>query len=162
MKYLTFLILLTLMISSTLFAEENIKLGCRVAGTESLNGKSYLDEKKINEDITVEVLFIPNEKSNVSSRPKMIISVDGESFRRFVINYTKDNVIKVIDNSDKNTWDILNILKEKTYSGNVMISIDRNSGSIRAKSYIELESGALQTIYLNGSCDKVNTQKRKF
>lgn len=155
-----FIILLYLIISNTLLAEENIKLGCKVTGTESLIGKSYSDEKKINENITVEVLFMPNAISNISLRPKTIISVDSESFNRFVINYTQDSVIKVIDNSDKNNWAITNILKEN--SGSVTIAIDRNVGSIRAKSYIELNSGALHIIDISGSCDKINTQKRKF
>jgi hypothetical protein len=43
-----------------------------------------------------------------------------------------------------------------------MIALDRNTGSIRAKSYMELKSGALQTIYISGSCEKINLQKRKF
>ena len=147
--------------SNFLYADETIKLSCNVSGIETANSSSLADKKNIDGSISAEVLIYSNLKSSDQRRPLTIINLEGQPFSGLVTNEVKGSIKKVYDLSDKNVWDMANVDQTDSYNGHTIIKIDRNTGSITAKKMYESE-GILYKISVFGSCEKINSVKRKF
>ena len=72
---------------------------------------------------------------------------------------TLDPDLKIINYSDENKWDLTN---EKTFISNTRIMIDRNTGRIYYLRYFKAPSGNELRSEGNGTCQKIDSDKKLF
>ena len=141
------LILILLFTSNILYAGQ-IKLSCDINLTISYSSGNE-ENKKIRE------IYEIDESSNGIT----IIPVSNTGLSPSVSTYrTGDSV----NNSDENKWDIKN---KSTIQGNshiTSVTIDRNSGQIFTSHEMIKKDNKTTTFIGIGSCEKVDTSKKKF
>jgi hypothetical protein len=96
----------------------------------------------------------------INDKKTKTIFVDAEkSLFSITTNSMSGAVYDILDDSDKNSWEIST--KSKTKSDGVerekSIKIDRNTGMLMASIHTD---GII--VYLNGNCERVNMNSRKF
>jgi hypothetical protein len=141
-------------------AEELIKLKCKIKGTEfsAMEAKDKRENqpliRSLNEVVSVEVKIYDN-KSNISGNNTIMISVSSINFSIIpVVNFLDDSVKEVADNSGSNKWSIKIKFNDTKLVATSFISIDRNTGLIKAFTQSKDESGFFYDVKIQGSCDK--------
>jgi len=145
------LLILVLLFTSNLLYAVEIKLSCDVNITLSYPSGSG-ENRKIHE------IYQIRETSSGTS----IIPNSNTGLLPFVATFGAEN-INVIDNSDQNKWDIWNTRNINGNSYILSVIIDRNSGQIFTSTLILSKNNKGSTLFEGiGSCQKVDTSKKKF
>jgi hypothetical protein len=141
------LIVVLLFTSNILFAGQ-IKLSCDINLTITYSSGNE-ENKKIREVYEI-------DESPIGTT---IIPISNTGFSPSVSTYRTSNSV---NNSDENKWDIKN---NHTIQGNshiTSVTIDRNSGQIFTSHEMIKKDNKVTTFIGIGSCEKVDTSKKKF
>ena len=146
----TFLLVIVLFYSQLTFGKD-IYLSCLVGGTSNHSNGTSLNIP--NKRVSVEISEMSSKFISINGEDEYILSVStmGSSPNR-----------KVLDLSNENKYDILNIFENP--NGNIIrsttqITINRVTGLISYSSSSDFKSGSNLSKSLSGSCEKVSNKK---
>jgi len=145
------LLILVLLFTSNILYAGQIKLSCDIKLNITFSNGSG-ENRKIHE------IYEISETSSGTS----IIPNSNTGLLPFVATFGAEN-INVIDNSDQNKWNIRNTRNINGNSYILSVIIDRNTGQIFTSTLILSKNNKGSTSFEGiGSCQKVDTSKKKF